>query len=208
MRKITKKFTTVIVILFCMASVYGTKFSLAFFKKNVSGGVISRVKGDENAPIKIVEFIDFQCPACAGGAEYLKEKIKEYPAAIRVEVKHYPLQMHQHGFLSSRYVECATRQGKFWDFQDLLLARQSNWARLFAAKPAFERIADETHLDKKSLKACLADETVDEAIEKDRKEGKALGVRSTPTYFVNGEMAVGKKSLDEAITKLLKENGY
>ena len=134
--------------------------------------------------------------------------IEKYPKAIRLELKHYPLPMHRHGLSSSRYAECAAQQGKFWLFQDLLLARQSNWHRLFDADPAFEKIADDIHLDKRDLKVCLKDDTVDETIKKNKKEGIVLGIRSTPTYFVNGKMIVGKKSLEEEIRKLLGQNGY
>ncbi|MCK5082196.1 MAG: thioredoxin domain-containing protein [Candidatus Omnitrophica bacterium] len=168
----------------------------------------ARIKGNDHAPIKVTEFIDFQCFACAYGAAYLKEMIKKHPEAIQVEVKHFPLQMHRHGLSSSRYAECSARQGGFWPFQDMLLARQGNWMRLVDADPAFLQIADDSGLDEKKLEACLKDYTVDEAIEKNKEEGKVLGIKSTPTYFINGKMVVGGKSLEEEIKKLLEENGY
>lgn len=208
MSKISKKTAVILTVLICLVAVYGAKFGIGYFRKNTPKASAGKVKGAENAPIKVTEFIDFQCPACARGAAYLKEKIQQYPAAIRLELKHYPLAMHQHGFLSSQYAECAASQGKFWSYHDLLLARQSNWKRLVDAQPAFERIADEVHLDKAELQVCLQNEATDAIIEKNRAEGKKLGVRSTPTYFVNGKMIVGKKSLDEEIVKLLKKNGY
>ncbi|MCK5259765.1 MAG: thioredoxin domain-containing protein [Candidatus Omnitrophica bacterium] len=208
MEKISKRTTTLLVILVCVTSVYATKTLIQQFRKGGSTATNARMKGKKDAPIKIVEFIDFQCPACAFGAAYLKEMFEKYPEAIRVEVKHYPLKMHRHGLLSSRYAECAARQGKFWPFQDMLLARRSNWQRLADADPVFAQIADDSGLDEQKLKACLKDPTIDEAIKKDKEEGGALGVKSTPTYFVNEKMVVGKKSLDAAIMRLLEKNGY
>lgn len=208
MKKISKELATALIIVICVAVVYTTK-SLVF-RTNEHGPVetIGKIKGSDDAPIKVTEFIDFQCPACAHGAAYLKEMVEKYPEAIRVELKHYPLQMHRHGYLSSRYAECAASQGRFWPFQDILLARQDSWQRLIDARPVFERIADESRLDRKKLKACLKDDRVDEIINKNKEEGRALGIRSTPTYFVNGEMFVGKKSLEEQVSKLLEEHGY
>ena len=208
MARISKRTATLLVILICVLSVYATKSLMQQFRKDGSTATSARIKGNDHAPIKVTEFIDFQCFACAYGAAYLKETIKKHPEAIQVEVKHFPLQMHRHGLSSSRYAECAARQGGFWPFQDMLLARQGNWMRLVDADPAFLRIADDSGLDEKKLEACLKDYTVDEAIEKNKEEGKVLGIKSTPTYFINGKMVVGGKSLEEEIKKLLEENGY
>ena len=208
MAKISRQSATILIVIICVVSVYATKFLVSAFRKDGSSTNVSRMKGSNNAPIKVTEFIDFQCPACAHGAAYLKKTIEEYPEAIRLELRHYPLQSHQYGFISSRYAECAARQEKFWPVHDLLLARQSNWKRLADATPAFEQIAIDSNLDQQELKACLDEGAVDEIIQKNKDEGKALGIRSTPTYFVNGKMIVGKKSLEDEITKLLEKNGY
>ena len=100
MRKISKRFATVMIVAACVFFVHGTKFVIESFGRNARK-VDGKIKGDDKAPIKVVEFIDFQCPGCALGFEYLNKKMKEHPGMIRVEVKHYPLQMHRHGFLSS-----------------------------------------------------------------------------------------------------------
>ena len=208
MIKITKTSAIILVVLACLGAVYGIRFSTAYYGSGISGLTSGKIKGKDNAPIKVKEFIDFQCPACAYGAAYLKEMIDKYPSLIQFELKHYPLAMHAHGFTTSRYAECAAEQGKFWPFQDMLLARQSNWKRLADADPAFRQIAEEVHLDLHALQACLQDEAIDRAIEKDKEEGRRLGIRSTPTYFVNGKMLVGKKALEEELLLLLKEHGY
>lgn len=208
MPKISKKFTTIFIVIACVALVYGVKFVAGLSKNGVSTGSFTKVKGNNDAPIKITEFIDFQCPACAQGSQYLKGEIEKYPEAIRLQLKHYPLAMHRYGLLSARYAECAAQQGQFWPFHDVLLARQGNWKRLTDAEPAFVRMASEVNLDSRKLEACLKGEKADKIIEKNKAEGKSLGVRSTPTYVVNGKIIVGKQSLELEITKLLRENGY
>lgn len=66
-----------------------------------------RIKGEANAPIKITEFTDFQCPSCAQGSKYLKKFMEGHPKAVHLEMKYYPLNMHRHAFMSARYAECA-----------------------------------------------------------------------------------------------------
>ncbi len=164
-----------------------------------------RAKGDKNALIHITEFIDLQCPSCANGAEYLARMMVAHPEAIRLNLKYFPLPNHRHSFSAARYAECAARQGKFWPFHDMLLARQANWSRLTDATPAFALIAQEISLDKEKLSACLADTSVDALIRESRLEGERRGVRSTPTYYVNGKMVVGTQSLESELERLLSE---
>ena len=110
MKKRSKKFTAVLVLIFCIAIVYGLKAVIGLSAKGESTQAYGKVKGDKNAPVKITEFIDFQCPACAQGAKYLKEEIQRHPELIRLQIKHFPLKMHRHGLLSAQYAECAAQQ--------------------------------------------------------------------------------------------------
>ena len=164
-----------------------------------------RTKGNKNAPIQIAEFIDLECPACARGAEYLARMMAAHPEAIRLDLKYFPLPSHHHGFLAARYAECAARQGKFWLFHDALLSRQANWSRLMDATPAFALIAQEVALDTGKLNACLNDKSVDALIQQSHLEGEQRGVKSTPTYYVNGKMVVGLQSLEPELDRLLAE---
>ena len=206
MKKLSKKGLTIVIVLACLGMVFGAK---AFFQASsgeTSPGDKGKVKGHAKAPVKITEFIDFQCPACAAGAMYLKSEMKKHPQSIRLELKHYPLPMHRHGVTSSQYAECALEQEKFWPFHDLLIERQGNWKRLDDAQPAFLQIAKDAALDIEDLQLCLKKGDVNALIEKDMAEGKTLGVRSTPTYFVNGVKIVGKKSLEEELMKYLEKD--
>jgi protein-disulfide isomerase len=196
---------TAIVIAFSLAVVYGVKFFSGIMPQNTLSPAQMRTKGDKGATIQITEFIDFECPACARGAEYLSRVMAEHPAGIRLELKYFPLPSHRHGFLAARYAECAARQGKFWLFHDALIARQPNWSRLTDATPAFALIAREIALDPGRLDACLNDKSVDALIQQSHLEGERQGVKSTPTYYVNGKMVVGVPSLELELGRLLAE---
>ena len=197
---------TFLVAALSFAIVYGAKFFWGFVPHNIQSPVEMRTKGDKDATVHITEFIDFECPACARGAEYLAGIMAAHPAAIRLELKYFPLPSHRHSFLAAHYAECAARQGKFWPFHDALIERQANWSRLMDATPAFVLISHEIALDTNKLNACLKDKSVDAIIQQSHLEGEQRGVQSTPTYYVNGKMIVGLPSLEPELDRLLAEN--
>lgn len=195
-----KQLITVVVVLLTIAVVVGVRL---YVSSQVIDTVAGRTKGNPQAPVKITEFIDFQCPACAQGAKMLNARIKQYPEQIQVEMKYFPLQVHAHAFLSSRFAECAARQQKFWEYHDKLIYEQSDWSKVVNSYPLFQRMAGEVGLDMDQLDKCLSDPKVDKVINEHKEEGRKLGVRSTPTYFVNGEQLVGTRDLDKKIKELL-----
>ena len=162
-----------------------------------------RAKGNPQASIKVIEFIDFQCPACAHGAKLLHEYFDKYPGRFYLELRYYPLAMHSHGMLSARWGECAARQEKFWPFFDLLIDRQMEWSVMTDPVPSFEAVAKQAGLNQGKANACLQDSSVDQTIQTDVEEGKLRAVSSTPSYFINDEMLVGVKSLKMKLDGLL-----
>lgn len=203
MSKISKKNLSVIIILCIVGVILGLRIINKPLHSEVVQENLVRAKGDPNAPLKIVEYIDFQCPACGVGAKYLKKFMHEHPGVVYLEMKYFPLPMHKFGFVSARYAECADRQGQFWPMHDLLVERQKDWLKLNNARPAFDLIAKEVGMDMEALKVCFEDPSVNETIMKDRNEGKGLGVKSTPSYFINQELFVGSKSLKQELNKFL-----
>jgi len=157
--------------------------------------VEARSKGNRQAPIQIVEHIDFQCPACAYGAKLLKEFMQKNPDQVFLQLHHFPLAMHKHAITASIYAECAARQKKFWEFHDLLIENQDQWKSMEDARPAFQSFAEQVGLKSNALNKCIADPATEAAILQERTLGTERGIKSTPTYFVNGEMTVGATSL-------------
>ncbi len=207
MFKISKKILTVLLILSVVALVFGVKF-LANRSRHIAQQVPStklpdRAKGNPQASIKIIEFIDFQCPACAKGYQLIHEYLQKNPDKFYIELRYFPLAMHKHGLLSARLGECAVRQQKFWPFMDVLIARQNEWAAMIDPMPSFDAIAAEAGVNTDKIKQCLNDNSIDKVIQTDIEEGKMRGVSSTPSYFINHEMVVGTKSLQAKLDELL-----
>ena len=118
-------------------------------------------------------------------------------------MKYYPLGMHRHAMQSARYAHCAAKQEKFRPFQDILVERQQQWEGLISADSVFRQIAQEAQIDLKQLDVCLQSERTNQDILEEKVKGTSLGVKSTPTYFVNGKMVVGTKLLQQELNKLL-----
>ena len=201
-KKPSKHIVTILIIMVAVGLIGGIKY-FKWSQKGAGKTALARVIGNPNASLKIIEYVDFQCPACATGAADIKKYMSAFPDKIYLEVKYYPLGGHMHSMHAAKFAECAARQGKFWPFYELVFERQPKWRDLFDAYPVFEEIAKEIGLHEGQLQACVASDDVREKIIKEKDEGTALGVKSTPTYFINGQMMVGPKPMKEAVEKEL-----
>lgn len=156
-----------------------------------------RQKGPADAPIVIVEYSDFQCPACRVAVEPLKNLLGVYQGKVRVVFKHFPLELaHPWARTAARYAECAGRQGRFWEMHDQLFENQQAWyGDRDLPEARFREYARKAGADVKQLDACVKDPAVDAAVSADVKDGDARWVSSTPTFFVNGRRLVGARQL-------------
>ena len=195
---------TILVIIVAAIGVYSFKSRLFSNSTSPTDAATQRVKGNPNAPIKIIEYIDLQCPACANGAVILRDFVKRFPDKLYIQLKYFPLvTVHTHAIRSAVFADCAGLQGKFWPFFDLLMDRQSVWSKLTVADPEFLKIAQEVGLNEAALQTCVADKKTAETVYKDKEGANGFGIQSTPTYFINGKMIVGTKLLQEELNKLL-----
>jgi protein-disulfide isomerase len=143
--------------------------------------------GPEDAPVTLEEFGDFECPPCGLLHPVLKTMEKEFGPRIRVVFREFPLvPTHPHALVAARAAEAAGLQGKFWEMHDLLFENQRVWHEKFDARPTFEGYAKAIGLDLERFKQALSSEIVERRIFLDGKRAHALGVKGTPTVFLNG----------------------
>ena len=167
-----------------------------------------KVRGPDSAPVKLVEYSDFQCPSCRKVQEDLANLFKDYPGKIQLTFKHFPLTMHQWSIYAHQAAECMNRQGKFWLYQDTLYARQPEWASSTVAPvEILARYAQELGADMNRFGTCMADVDVSRDIYAEKDEGNKRQVGATPTFFLGEERFVGPKEMQErgenAIRKVL-----
>lgn len=139
-------------------------------------------RGPATAPVTIVMFSDFQCPACSRTDPVLKKVIEGYGDKIRLVVRNYPLEhMHKNSFEAALAGEAALRQGKFFELTEIMYRNQNALDRA-----SLLRYAADAGLNVKQFEIDLSLESSAAKIRKDIADGNRYGVTSTPTIFVNG----------------------
>ena len=194
LRRLSKGTVTSLIVIVCITAIVGYDFYSRSKRESDLRINSARVKGNPNAALKILNFSDFQCSHCAQGTKVLDGYFAKYHDEIFLEMKYFPLGQ-KNSMISSRFAECAARQGNFWDFHDQLFLRQSQWRSLMDPKHIFKKIAEKVSLDFNALETCSAQESVKGVIMADKAAGQSKHIKSTPTYFVNGDMVVGPKSI-------------
>ncbi len=161
----------------------------------------SPTAGGEKAAVTIVEFSDFQCPFCSRGAETVTEVKKKYGNKVRIAFKHFPLPMHREARPASEASMCINEQSsdKFWKYHDLLFKNQD---KLDAA--SLEKYAKDVGANVDKFKECFAAGKFKDAVQKDLDYGEKVGVKSTPTFFVNGQLVAGALP-PEAFSEIIDE---
>lgn len=152
--------------------------------------------GDKDAKVTIVEFSDFQCPYCSRAAEALHQLVDKYKGKVRVVYRDFPLSFHKEARTAAIAANCAHEQGRFWQFHDTLFKNQN--ALEEKALKTYARVAG---VDGEKFDACLASDKYKAEVEKDYKDGEAVGVEGTPTFFINGRLYTGDPSSVEAMAE-------
>jgi protein-disulfide isomerase len=156
------------------------------------------VKGSGDAPMVLVEYGDFQCPACASFYPVVKRLAEEMGDKLRIVFRHFPLrQNHPHAQLAAHAAEAAGRQGKFWEMHDMLFERQSSWSKDINAQTTFVEYASSLGLDAERFRDDLKSPDLENKIESHVQSGQRAGVRGTPTFFLNGKQLHTPRSYDE-----------
>ncbi|HWP08464.1 MAG TPA: thioredoxin domain-containing protein [Polyangiaceae bacterium] len=138
-------------------------------------------KGPANAPIVIVEFADFECPACGATQPLLDQLYEAHQGQVRFFYKHYPLPMHPNADKAARAAVAAMRQGKFWEMHAVLFKNQTA-----LGVENVEKLAQGIGLDMARFRQDRDAEATADFVAKNRKQGEALELTGTPSIFING----------------------
>lgn len=147
----------------------------------------SHKKGAENPKVTIVEFADFQCPACASAHPIIARLLTDFPNDVQLIYRHFPLRsIHKNAFMAALASEAAGSQGKYWEMYDKLYETQSEWSDLGSPKDFFVNLAKGLSLDTDKFKKSLEASEFAARVSEDEKDAISLGVNSTPTFYING----------------------
>ncbi len=143
------------------------------------------IKG--SGAVEVVEFSDLQCPACAGVQEPLKKILTKFEGKVTFVYRHFPLtNIHKNAMAAALASEAANKQGKFWEWHDLLFARQTEWSSLSDPKPKFADYAKELGMDGDRMLQEMDGEDVRQMVSDDLLAATRNRLTGTPSFFVNG----------------------
>lgn len=165
----------------------------------------SNVKGSKDAKVTIVEFGDFQCPACGAAHPVVTQIVGEYEGKVKFVFRNFPLNIHKNAELAAEAAEAAGAQKKFYEMHDMLYDNQADWSESDKALDKFVEYAKELKLDVDKFKKEVQEHKYKEKVQKDLSDGAAAGVNSTPTFYINGVMHSGVLPYNEFKAKVEEE---
>lgn len=157
-------------------------------------------KGDSSAKVLVVEYGDFQCPACKAYYPLVKQLLSDYKGKVKVTFKNFPLtSIHPNAMAAAKAAESAGLQGKFFEMHDILYEKQDEWAGLPAsdASDKYVEYATSLKLDIDKFNKDRASSEVEKKISTHQDEGISLGVSGTPTFFVNGKKIDNPQGIED-----------
>lgn len=163
------------------------------------------VKGAKDGKLTLVEFGDFQCPACGAYDPLVRQVIEDNKTSLKFVFRHFPLfEMHPNALLGAKASEAAGLQGKFWEMHDTLYDKQKDWSTGLNARDFIMSYAKTIGLDVNKFSNDLNSKELEDKVLAERKEGEKLDIQGTPTFFLNGKKLENPQSL-EAFDKIIRE---
>jgi len=154
--------------------------------------------GREDALVTIVEYSDFQCPACRSYSNLINKFMdEESSTTARFVYRHFPLEQHPNAMPAAKSAEAAGKQDKFFEMYKILFERQPDWENSKDAKSIFITYAEELGLDKEKFSSDYELPEIADRINNDYKSGVKAKVGATPTFFINGKQITNPQSYEE-----------
>ena len=159
----------------------------------------AHIRGNPDAPVTLEEFGDFQCPPCGKFSEFVEDLLKEYNSRLRLVFRNFPLSGHEHAREAALAAEAAGLQGKFWEMHDTLYREQETWTKAPNVRELFESYAGTIGLNVDQFKKDVDGDKARERVDSDRALADFLGVKATPTLFINNRPVDPKDKNPEGV---------
>ena len=165
------------------------------------------VRGNIDAPVTLIEYEDFQCPACGVYFPVIEKVFNESSTTLRMVFRHFPLLQHPNAIPASTAAEAASNQGKFWQMYSLIYANQADWAEKSnsEAEAIFDGYAGSLGMDLAMFKSDRVSSSTLSKVMVQQQEGVKIGIDHTPTFFINGKEVNSESYSYEEIKKLVDE---
>jgi protein-disulfide isomerase len=165
----------------------------------------TKVQGNADAPITLLEYSDFQCPACAAYEPFVTRLHQDFPDTLKIVYRYFPLTtIHKNAMISAQAAEAAHRQGKFWEMSSQLFKHQNDWAKNENPTDIFREYAQTIELDVDRFTADMQDSSVSDTVKSDQQLGTDANIPGTPSFFLNGKSIDNPQSY-EAFKKVIED---
>ncbi|MBI2595739.1 thioredoxin domain-containing protein [Candidatus Daviesbacteria bacterium] len=159
----------------------------------------------DSAKITVVEFGDYQCPACGLAYPVVERILQDYSGRINFVFRNFPLPQHQNALTAAEAAEAAAAQGKFWEMHNKLYINQGVWSEDKQVFDLFMGYGKDLGLDLTRFEQEVKANKYSDIINQDQNDGSALGVNSTPTFFIGGQKIEGVPNYDTFKNKIDEE---
>lgn len=155
-------------------------------------------KGAENAKVTLVEYSDFQCPACGQYYPVVKRLASEFPNDLKIVYRNFPLrEIHKNAQIAAQAAEAAGKQGKFWDMHDMLFNTQDAWENSNDPADIFVSYAKSLSLNEEQFRNDMNSSEMRDKVNEDYDSGVKGNIQATPSFFVNDEYIENPNSFEE-----------
>jgi protein-disulfide isomerase len=168
------------------------------------------VKGNAQAAVVLVEYGDFQCPACKSYVPIISQLEQEFGDRVAFVYRHYPLPIHANAQNAARAAEAASMQGMFWEMHDILFDKQGDWATERNVEDTFVEYALSLGVHAEQFRSDFNSGSIKDKVKNSLTAANAAGLTQTPSFFLNGDKLRNPRSYDEfkrVITSALSQQG-
>ncbi len=166
----------------------------------------SHTEGSTKSGVVLIEYGDYQCPACGQYYPIVKQVFDKYKDRITFQFRNFPLvQIHQNAFASARAAEAADKQGKYWEMHDLLYENQQTWSTATNPTSYFAAFAQQLGLNVTQFQTDMQSSEVSGQINADISEAQKIGANSTPTFVLDGKKLEKNPTSVDDFNKLIED---
>ncbi len=154
----------------------------------VTGGMADGkyLAASTSAEVTLVEFGDYECPACVYYHPMIKQLLSEFSGKLNFTFRNYPLDYHTNALVSAYAVEAAGLQDKYWQMHDKVYESTDEWVDIVDARSIFVGYAESLGLDVEKFKIDIDSEVVKQIVQRDTNDGNLVKLNATPTFYLNG----------------------
>ncbi len=196
----------VLIVVLAVVSLFVFAPEVKYKFENNAVHPLDNVKGNKDAKVILIEYSDFECPACRTYYPILRQLFTEFGDRATFVYRHFPLtSIHPNAEFAARAAEAAGKQDKFWEMHDLLFQKQAEWSNIADIVPVFKNYAALVGIDADKFESDFNSREVKDFVSSQKAHANSSGFPGTPTFVLNGEVIDNPSSLEQFRSIILEK---